>query len=66
MHAMSLQSCLTLCHAMDRSLPGSSVPTETDLKTSLKILSDKLDLDLNRLKNLQQTVKKKRVFFYKD
>ena len=48
---------------MDRSLPGSSVPTETDLKTSLKILSDKLDLDLNRLKNLQQTVKKKKGFF---
>lgn len=44
---------------MDRSLPGSSVPTETDLKTSLKVLSVKLDLDLDRLKNLQQTVKKK-------
>ena len=50
---------------MDRSLPGSSVPTETDLKTSLKVLSVKLDLDIDRLKNLQQTVKKKS-FFYKD
>ena len=50
---------------MDHSLPGSSVPTETDLKTSLKVLSVKLDLDIDRLKNLQQTVKKK-VFFYKD
>lgn len=44
---------------MDRSLPCSYVPTETDLKTSLKVLSVKLDLDLDRLKNLQQTVKKK-------
>ena len=25
MHAKSLQSCLTLCDPMDRSLPGSSV-----------------------------------------
>ena len=33
MHAKSLQSCVTLCDPMDRSLPGSSVHGISQVRT---------------------------------